>query len=232
MKKTKVIVVGNRKGGVGKSRISSIMAGALSSPPFDRKVLFLDADPQQSIIGQRILDMPKHVGMSPSYHILRIEDGMTGILRITEEAKEQGYDYVFIDVPGTLDDFTRQVLFVTDLLLVPFVPDEMALNPTIEYLKFALEAKAIKLDKGWNDLQIVGFVNMYKKRDIDSKQATANLAAFKEAIQIMETPLGRYAAIKRTSTLHSLYNDDEPKNQTAVESFKKWLEELMKTKIL
>ncbi|WP_372997407.1 ParA family protein [Marinobacter sp.] len=94
----KVIVVGNKKGGAGKTTISIHMAGTLHR--YGKKVLLVEQDTQGSIADAHKLRI-KYVG-EPSfdYHFQPSKLDRDDLLKLAE-----GYDYVVVDSPpGTAKD--------------------------------------------------------------------------------------------------------------------------------
>jgi chromosome partitioning protein len=110
-----IIAVGGLKGGVGKSTVATNLASEAARR--GRRVLLVDADPQQSALawGQLASESgkpaPVVVAMGPTMH-------KPGQL----DALAQGYDAVVIDCPPRGDELQRSALAVADLVLLPCGP--------------------------------------------------------------------------------------------------------------
>lgn len=221
----KVIVVGNRKGGVGKSTLTMMMATAWSQAPFNKKILVIDADDQQSLIKFRNDDLSDDLSASPTYKIISCLNNIERLFEIIQRAKSS-HDYIFIDVAGRLDDFTKKVLFYVDLVLVPFQAGNFSLESTFDYIEFALKVSQKRQANGLTPMQIIGFVNMYMKRRTRYRDAKDDLVAFEEYVTVMHNNLGFYATFMDADTLQSVYS--EKSSDTAKRNFRIWINELMK----
>ncbi|WP_294203128.1 ParA family protein [uncultured Chryseobacterium sp.] len=119
---TKVILVSNQKGGVGKSTMTFNLAVNLHQTA---KICIVDMDYQGSIISSRKFD-----GI-PVYSADKLK-----------EVLEQDYQFVFIDTPPYLADYLPELCKRADVIIIPTkagVYDILAIQPTIGIIK---EAKA------------------------------------------------------------------------------------------
>jgi chromosome partitioning protein len=122
-----IIGILNRKGGVGKTSLSTNLASALSLS--GNRILLVDADPQESALdwqasreGETLFPV---VGMAkPTLH----KD-------IPELARN--YDHILIDGPPGINDVTRSAMMACDLVVIPVQPspyDVWAADETVKLL--------------------------------------------------------------------------------------------------
>ena len=122
-----IIGILNRKGGVGKTSLSTNLASALSLS--GNRILLVDADPQESALdwqasreGETLFPV---VGMAkPTLH----KD-------IPELARN--YDHILIDGPPGINDVTRSAMMACDLVVIPVQPspyDVWAADETMKLL--------------------------------------------------------------------------------------------------
>ncbi|MFM2004836.1 MAG: hypothetical protein RLZZ09_491 [Pseudomonadota bacterium] len=128
-KRDKPMIIGilNRKGGVGKTSLSTNLASALSLS--GNRILLVDADPQESALdwqasreGETLFPV---VGMAkPTLH----KD-------IPELARN--YNHILIDGPPGINDVTRSAMMACDLVVIPVQPspyDVWAADETVKLL--------------------------------------------------------------------------------------------------
>ncbi|MBE9599889.1 ParA family protein [Pedobacter sp. MC2016-24] len=134
-----IILIGNQKGGPGKSTIALLLANFLTQVK-KHQVTLIDMDYQQSIAQMysraKILDSP------PPYEVVAAN------LEQFEQIKpilSRNPDMIFlIDLPGKLDDDGLIPLFQNaDLVLCPFAYSELSFDSTI---LFSVVLKKIKPD--------------------------------------------------------------------------------------
>lgn len=136
----KILMVGNKKGGVGKTTISIHMAGLLHR--YGNKVLVIDQDTQQSSEDAHRLRKAK--GNEPSFDYIFWPHPLS---RDQIYEKAEGYDFVIIDTPPgtakaensevsirpeTLSSFTA-----CDLLLIPTRMDRTDFTSVRQYMQVA-----------------------------------------------------------------------------------------------
>src|ERR1035437_907071 len=101
-KETKIISFYTQKGGSGKTTLTHLVALALVSKTVGKSVLVLDADSQQSLVKglEAIRFSEGKADIMPPYDLQYCP-----ITQVQEVLKEKWgkYDYIFIDLPGTMD---------------------------------------------------------------------------------------------------------------------------------
>jgi chromosome partitioning protein len=124
-----VITIASKKGGSGKTTLSTNIADALDHA--GQRVLLVDADPQRSALmwaaNASSHEPPSTIGADAT---------LSGAKRVPQWA--QDYDWVIIDCPPRHGDVLRAALSVADLVLVPIRPspgDLEALGDTLSELE-------------------------------------------------------------------------------------------------
>lgn len=124
-----IIMMGNQKGGCGKTTIATNMAAVLAGK--DKDVILFDADRQGSAYGW-VSDRNKYHPDKPRVHTSMgydtISDAVVDLSR--------RYDVVIIDVPGRESNECRSGLTVTDILMIPVKPSQVDLLtlPTMQQM--------------------------------------------------------------------------------------------------
>ena len=135
-----VIVFASRKGGSGKSTLTSHLAAHANRP--SRRCLLIDADPQGSLT---------------LWHTLRgtaepqLRNGVRGVAEIVEQARQDGTEWVFIDTPPNMSTAVTEAISTATLVVVPVrlaVFDLAAVKETIDFARaskkpFALIINAV-----------------------------------------------------------------------------------------
>jgi len=228
---SKIVMFGNQKGGVGKTTLTALCANALSSPPFNKSVLVIDADKQQSIIKRRLSDVQSSDQETPyKVEFMTVADFVKNIRDVASN-----YEFILIDAAGKLDNNLHvdqqeiiNFLVYVDYLFIPFVPGNYSLESTLDYLKIVLKLRVKRKDMS-RPLEVIGFVNMYERRTLDDKFLMEELEELQGMINIdfMESKLSRYALFRNTDTLTSFYDDSETRDK-AIRNFSKWFNEFLK----
>ncbi|NRF37558.1 ParA family protein [Pedobacter foliorum] len=122
-----IILIGNQKGGVGKSTFTLLLANYLTQLRYC-KVTVLDLDPQQSIVQQ--YQKAKLLENKEPYEVrsASLEDFPTLLPALHLNPEE----LTLIDLPGRLDeDGLIPVVSSADLVLCPFCYDEFSFGSTV-----------------------------------------------------------------------------------------------------
>lgn len=131
-----VIIIGNQKGGAGKSTLTLLLANYLTQTK-KCKVTVLDMDYQQSI--SQKFEKAKILENAEPYEVLAF--GLADFPMMADTIKENPKDIVLIDLPGKLDDDGLIKVFkAAQVAICPFAYDEFSFESTIP---FALVLKKI-----------------------------------------------------------------------------------------
>lgn len=122
-----IILIGNQKGGAGKSTFTILLANYLSMSR-RCKVTVIDMDYQQSIIQK--YQRAKLLENAEPYEVIAASlEAYPGMLKVLADNSD---DLVLIDLPGKLDDDGLIRVFQSaDLVLCPFAYDEFSFESTV-----------------------------------------------------------------------------------------------------
>ncbi len=160
----RIISVANRKGGVGKSIVSIILAVALARHK-KKKVLILDCDSQGSITEM----YNNEVEMMGADYQPAIEVEEITARKVQSFIKRFGgdYDVIFIDIPrmtdSKKDNATVMLLYNCDSILMPVVGNEVDVLSSVDFLRIVEEAAEFKQEIG-EELHYYGFINRRNQR--------------------------------------------------------------------
>lgn len=131
-----VIIIGNQKGGAGKSTLTLLLANYLTKNR-GCKVTVLDMDYQQSL--SQKFEKAKILENAEPYEVLAFS--LADFPLMTDTLRENPKDIVLIDLPGKLDDDGLIKIFrAAQVAVCPFAYDEFSFESTIP---FALVLKKI-----------------------------------------------------------------------------------------
>jgi chromosome partitioning protein len=131
-----VIIIGNQKGGAGKSTLTLLLANYLTQNK-KCKVTVLDMDYQQSI--SQKFEKAKILENAEPYEVLAF--GLADFPMMADTIRDNPKDIVLIDLPGKLDDDGLIGVFkAAQVAICPFAYDEFSFESTIP---FALVLKKI-----------------------------------------------------------------------------------------
>jgi chromosome partitioning protein len=192
----KVISISNRKGGVGKTTLTTVMAEELANAGYS--IVMLDLDSQtdltdinlsqnedsnlldlltgQKALEEVVIELPGKVDKKIIPGSARVDEIQTGVsntlAEIVEELKET-YDFVLLDHPPSLTEISRAGYIVSDELLIIAEAQQLSLKNLISFL---LEIKQLQLETE-TKLEVLGIVA--NKVDLRRKLTERMLAKFK-----------------------------------------------------
>jgi chromosome partitioning protein len=227
---SKIIMIGNQKGGVGKTAVSTMAATALSQSPFNLKTCVIDLDNQKSVIRSRKFDLRAYQTEEVPFMVFdySIADLQKNIAQLDKE-----YQLIIIDVAGKLDntqpvevqEISKALMYV-DCLLIPFVAGNYNLESTIDYFKFI---KTVQQQRAIQPrpLKVFGFVNMFRGRSRANSFLSEDLELLKktENLSMLETALNDYALFREADTITTIYDADS--SETAKMNFSNFINELL-----
>jgi chromosome partitioning protein len=131
-----IILIGNQKGGAGKSTLTLLLANYLTTI-HQHKVTILDMDYQQSIASNA--EKAKILENDPLYDVVPVDlKQFPDLLHVINNNKQ---DIAILDMPGKMDDDGLiPALGAADIVLCPFAYDEFTVDST---LLFAMVVRQI-----------------------------------------------------------------------------------------
>jgi len=122
-----IILIGNQKGGAGKSTLSMVLANYLTVVR-KRKVTILDMDYQQSIAAKA--EKSRVLENAPLYDVVPTDLKQFPVL--LQVIRQKPEDIAILDMPGKMDDDGLiPAIAAADLVLCPFAYDEMTVDSTV-----------------------------------------------------------------------------------------------------
>jgi chromosome partitioning protein len=131
-----IILIGNQKGGAGKSTLTLLLANYLTTIR-QHKVTILDMDYQQSIASKA--EKAKILENEPLYEVVPVDlKQFPDLLHVIHRNQ---HDIAILDMPGKMDDDGLiPALGAADIVLCPFAYDEFTVDST---LLFAMVVRQI-----------------------------------------------------------------------------------------
>jgi chromosome partitioning protein len=222
--KSEALILGfaNQKGGVGKSTLTHLTAKTLGSKAMgSKKVLVLEIDKQATLNQIRESWSETHENYNYPYDLITCT--LENLLNHLNKENGSKYDFIFIDMPGTLDKTgILKMLTTADILFIPVSPSSYDVNSTVDFIKkvFYIRNEREKIDLPFEYYTIINRVKSGTK-------AGRELFSMLEANQInlMETTITDYEAYKEHS---ENFNEIIGPKQKANLEFEKFMLEFLK----
>ena len=203
-----VIIIGNQKGGAGKSTLTMLLSNYLTMVK-NNEITLLDMDYQKSIY--QLYQKAKILENEEPYEVVDAElKYFPSIFSVLSQKKNK---IILIDLPGKLDDNDLIPVFKgADLVIVPFTYDAMTYHSTIIFClvvrKINPKAKLVFIP-----MRIKASVKYETKQDVDRE--------FGKFGTITE-PLPEKIDFSRVTTYHtpfSLFNSITPIFETFIKDY-------------
>ena len=179
----KVIAILNQKGGVGKTTLAIHFATAMALR--DRKVLLLDADPQNSA-----LDWAAARHGKPLFPVVALPKSSIHKELPTLADK---FDVVIIDGPPRVHDVARSAIMASDLVLIPVQPSPYDVWASKEIMDLLNEATIYK-----PNLKRAFVIN---RKIVNTAIGRAVAAALSEyPVPVLNTAIGQRVAFAESAT--------------------------------
>ena len=138
----KIIMFANQKGGKGKTLHSHLFALNLCSKKYNKKVLILELDPQQTLT--KAIDL---LDATPIYDIKT--NHFDNIKAVLEENIEK-YDFILIDIAGMLElSGIRTAISYSHTVFIPLKPSLYNTVSTYEFIEECIELQEERADTGY-----------------------------------------------------------------------------------
>jgi chromosome partitioning protein len=206
-----IVIVGNTKGGVGKTTLAVQIA--LARQTAGRAVLLIDADRQGS--AQSAATMRAEGGRTPPLACVQLADGR--LLRAQLGPLAGKHDDTIIDAGGRDNEALRLALARSDLLVVPVQPravDVWSLADIADLIDRAQEARE---DDGRSRLRVLAALNLADPGDNrDTAETVEALAGFPQ-FTVAEAIVRRRKAIANAMAHGLAVAELQPRDPKACE---------------
>jgi chromosome partitioning protein len=213
-----IVIVGNTKGGTGKTTLAVQIA--LSRQIAGRAVLLIDADRQGS--AQNAATMRAEAGRMPPLACVQLADGRQ--LRAQLSPLAGKHDDTIIDAGGRDNEALRIALLRSDLLVVPVQPravDVWALSDIADLIDRAQEARE---DEGRSRLRVLAVLNLADPGDnrdtVETVEALAGFPQFTLAAAIVR----RRKAVANAMAHGLAVSEPQPRDPKAVEEIEQLID--------
>lgn len=214
----KIIVIGNQKGGAGKTTVTINLAGSLGRRGY--RILIVDGDEQSSVV--EIVSLAQEDAQLPASVIGLWKAGR----KIHQEIKKfiDLYDYIIVDCPPSANSpIAQSALLIADIVIVPFIPG------TIDALAAPKIRDAIESAQVINpDLKAVLLLNRVESGWSVMKNVIELLPSFK--MPMLRNRLNRRAPYVESpgigNSVHQL-KDRKEKIEPAVKEVEKLTDEVL-----
>lgn len=188
-----IILIGNTKGGVGKS--TEAVQVAVGRALQGKDVLLVNADRQSS--SSRAIGRRDAAGLTPSVTLVAYPDGDQLRTQVLRQAGK--YDDIIIDVGGRDSSALRHAMMIADVMLVPIAPGDFELDALEDELVPLINE--IQASRGDNPLPIYAFLNMAEanKFSSDNLDTRRSIESFSE-LQLLDFNIVKRKAIATASS--------------------------------
>jgi chromosome partitioning protein len=201
-----IVTVGNTKGGVGKTTLALQLA--LARALTGRDVLMVDGDRQGS--AQMAVAIRAEGGRVPGLACVQYHDG--AVLRAQVQRQASKYDDVVIDAGGRDSSALRAALFLSDLLIVPFLPRSVDVWALADIAGLVEEANGVR-----EGLRACAVLNAADPgTSSDNTGAAAALVDFPQ-LTLLDAPIRRRKAFANAVGLGLSVEELTPRDPKACE---------------
>lgn len=188
-----IILIGNTKGGIGKS--TNAVQVAVGRAIQGKDVLLVNADRQSS--SSKAIARRDEAGLTPSVTLVAYPDGEQLRTQVLRQAGK--YDDIIIDAGGRDSSALRHAMMIADVMLVPIAPGNFELDALEDELVPLINE--IQASRGDNPLPIYAYLNMAEanKFSSDNLDTRRSIESFPE-LQLLDLNIVKRKAIAAAST--------------------------------
>jgi chromosome partitioning protein len=208
-----IITVGNQKGGVGKTMVSTHLSAELAMR--GHRVKLIDTDPQSSAFKWTL--QRDSVELEP---LFEVELWPSDNLHKHIQGKAEGFDYVIIDVPPRLEAPSRAAIISSDVILIPFLPAAVDLWASSGIVDLVREAKQYK--DGLRAIFMMNKAGVSNILDRDARSAIKTLDDF----EMLEATLGSRVDFIKAFSSGTIVQEESPSSKASKE-VRKMVDELL-----
>lgn len=191
-----VIVIGNQKGGVGKTTVTGNLGALLAEQGL--QVQGIDCDPQRSLTTWH--DVGKQKGGFP--FPVQVNTAKTAL----------DADFTLIDMPPALGDITSKALALADLCIIPVTP-----SPPDIWATQAIVSLIQQAHKSNRNLKAMLLINRKVSGTVLAREVRDYLAYFK--LPVFQTELSQRTSLSRCMVAGTTINKHEPFGDSAFEFY-------------
>lgn len=202
-----IVLLGNSKGGVGKSTLA--IQVAVGRALQGREVLLINADRQLS--SESAIAMRGEAGISPAIAICTYTDGR--VLRSQVLHQRDKYDDIIIDAGGRDSSALRAAMTLADVMLVPYAPNTFDVWALEELSELINEVQGVRETA----LPIHAVLNMAdsaatSRDNIEAREAIAEIPQLK----YLDAPVVKRKAYSNASGFGLHVSERKPRDAKAV----------------
>lgn len=210
---TKIISFAAKKGGVGKSTLTSIFANFLQHQTDDSFIVCdLDYD-QKTLAAKRESELQDGGDIQDLYALEVIKS--SDFAEVFKNAIDGNFDYVLLDIPGNLEQSgIRQALAYCDHIIIPTHYSESDIQSFVDYVKFIREEiDPMRKKFGLKEIDLKAVLNRVMKNSVDYKDFKAAKKDYADIIEFLnvDLPLSEPTFQRNLSTVNE-YKEVYSKN--------------------
>lgn len=197
-----IIIVGNEKGGVGKTAISTNFAAIATAEGIE--TLLLDTDPQGSSASW--ITLRKNNEVEPAVQLLTLP--ANPLAELTKLATK--YQLIIVDIGAQNYKTLLECAVIADLVLVPTDPDQLSVESTLRVLG-ALKTVGRKHRLGYVPTRVV--LNMQSTNNKSIEEQTLRDFLNEENVPVMQSSLKQRTSMRNARrgglAVHELMGKDK-----------------------
>lgn len=202
-----IITIGNIKGGVGKTTISTNLAIARFMA--NRDVLLVDGDEQGT--SKSFTELRSELWGHPGYTAVSLQGAS---LRTQVRQLSSKYEDIIIDVGGRDTGSLRASLTVSDILLIPVQPRSFDIWALEQVSSLIEEAKEVN-----DNLKALAFLNAADSTGKDNEEAAKVIEEY-TTLKYLPSLITRRKSFPNAAAIGKSILEMVPKDQKAVEELK------------
>jgi cellulose biosynthesis protein BcsQ len=122
----------NLKGGVGKSKLNAYFSNYLAHK--GHKVLLIDCD-----VNQHTTEIYHNVINNENFNVINYDFSYGNVAEFILD-QEDGYDYVLVDIPGTVQqDGVLSIVGIMDKIIIPTTNEDEDIHSSYKFISFIKE---------------------------------------------------------------------------------------------